>query len=56
MDRCWNKRRSNAPIAAAAHTESDSIYNLIRRVGSPTYTLTHSIMWSVYLDVVDFRN
>jgi hypothetical protein len=24
MDRCWNKRRSNAPIAVAAHTESDS--------------------------------
>jgi transposase InsO family protein len=24
MDRCWNKRRSNAPIAAVAHTESDS--------------------------------
>jgi hypothetical protein len=24
MDRCWSKRRSNAPIAAAAHIESDS--------------------------------
>jgi hypothetical protein len=24
MDRCWNKKRSNAPITAVAHTESDS--------------------------------
>jgi hypothetical protein len=24
MDRCCNKKRSNAPTAAVAHTESDS--------------------------------
>jgi hypothetical protein len=24
MDKCWNKKRSNAPTAAVAHTESDS--------------------------------
>ena len=41
MDKCWSKRRSNAPIAIVAHTKSDS-----SQVGSFGYALRSNITLS----------
>jgi hypothetical protein len=46
MDRCWSKRRSNAPIAAAAHTESGS---------SQVAPFGHASGSNITLSAVDFE-
>jgi hypothetical protein len=51
MDRCWSKRRSNALIAAAAHTESDSSQvapSLVAPFG-------HASRSNITLSAVDFE-
>ena len=46
MDRCWSKRRSNAPIAAIAHIDSDS---------SQVAPSGHTLGSNMTLSVVDFK-
>jgi hypothetical protein len=51
MDRCWNKTRSNAPIAAVAHTESDSS----QVAPSSVAPSSHASGSNITLSAVDFE-